>query len=164
MRAQRQRGFSLIELLLVVVILLVLAAVAIPNLLRSRMSANEASAVASVRTIITSEIVYSTTFTVGFSPSLAALSDGGAPANCIPPNGPAPAAACLIDPSLGSGTKSGYVFTYNVAGGGPNNDNYTLNADPLSAGFSGQRHFYTDASHVIRVNNSAPASSSDPAL
>ena len=163
MRMRTQRGFSLIELLVVVVIILVIAAVAVPNLLRSRMSANEASAIASVRTIITSEIVYSATYTAGFSPNLTSLGDGGTSANCVLPNQPAASSACLIDPSLGSGTKSGYVFTY-AAAGGVTNDSYTLNADPLTAGFSGQRHFYTDANHVIRVNNTAPASSSDPPL
>lgn len=163
MRIRNQRGFSLIELLVVVVIILVLAAIAIPNLLRSKMSANEASAIASVRTIITSEIVYSVTYTVGFSPNLVSLSDGGASANCLPPNLPVASSACLIDPSLGSGTKSGYVFTY-VAAGGAINNSYTLNADPMNPGITGQRHFFTDASHVIRVNNTAPASNTDPAI
>jgi type IV pilus assembly protein PilA len=97
---RKQKGFSLIELLVVVVIILVLATVAIPNLLRSRMSANEASAVASIRTIVTSEIIYSTMYTVGFSADLPSLSDGGAAANCIPPSVPAAASACLIDSGL----------------------------------------------------------------
>src|SRR5713101_7863694 len=139
---RKQKGFSLIELLIVVVIILVIAAVAIPNLVRSRMSANEASAVASIRTIVTSEIVYSTTYTVGYSANLASL----------------------IDPLLASGTKSGYFFTYTpIAGGGVNNT-YSLNADPVNAGLSGQRHFYTDDTDVLRVNVTAVASPSDPPL
>jgi type IV pilus assembly protein PilA len=158
----KQKGFSLIELLIVVAIILVIAAVAIPNLLRSRMSANEASAVASMRTLITAEILYSGTYTVGFSADLPSLSDGGAPTNCLPPAVPTASSACLIDPNLGSGIKSGYSFTY-AAGGGATNTTFTLKADPMSPG-SGQRHFYTDASDVLRVNFTAPASSSDPAL
>jgi type IV pilus assembly protein PilA len=163
MRHRRQNGFSLIELLIVVTIILIIAAIAVPNLLRSRMSANEASAIASMRTITSSEIVYSTTYTVGFSANLTSLSDGGTPANCIPPSQPAVASGCLIDASLASGTKSGYAFTYAPAGGAVNNT-YTLNADPTSPGVSGQRHFYTDNTDVLRVNTAAVASATDPAL
>ena len=159
----KQKGFSLIELLIVTTIILVIAAVAIPNLMRSRMSANEASAVASVRTLITAEIVYSSTYTVGFSANLLSLADGGTPTNCIPPAVPGANSACLIDGNLGSGTKSGYVFTYAASGGSGTNSTFTLNADPVSPG-SGQRHFYTDASDVLRVNFTAPASPSDPPL
>ena len=161
---RKQKGFSLIELLIVVAIILVIAAVAIPNLLRSRLSANEASAIASMRTIMTSEIVYSMTYPVGFSANLPSLGDGGAPGNCIPPAFPTAGSACLIDPSLASGTKSGYLFTYAVAGGGGLNSSYTLNADPLFSGVSGQRHFFTDDTDVLRMNPTAVASVSDAAL
>jgi prepilin-type N-terminal cleavage/methylation domain-containing protein len=160
----KQKGFSLIELLIVVAIILVIAAVAIPNLLRSRMSANEASAVASMRTIVTSEIVYSSTYTAGFSANLPSLSDGGAASNCAPPAVPVATSACLIDPLLASGGKSGYLFTYATTGGSGVNNTYTLNADPVSSGVSGQRHFYTDDTDVLRVNVTAVASASDPAL
>ena len=159
---RRQRGFSLIELLIVVAIILIIAAIAIPNLIRSRMSANEASAISSMRTIITSEIIYSTTYPIGFSADLPSLSDGGAATNCVPPAIPAAASACLIDPALAGGTKSGYAFTYVVVGGGVNSA-YKLNADPVSSA-NGQRHFYTDATTVLRVNGAAVASASDPAL
>ena len=159
---RKQKGFSLIELLIVTAIILVIAAVAIPNLLRSRLSANEASAAASMRTTITAEIIYSSTYPIGFSPDLPSLSDGGAPANCIPPTVPTATSACLIDPSLATGTKSGYVFTY-APGGGVINTTYTLHGDPVSAG-SGQRHFFTDATDVLRVNLTAVASPSDQPL
>jgi len=158
----KQKGFSLIELLIVTAIILVIAAVAIPNLLRSRLSANEAAAVASMRTVITAEIVYSSTYTIGFSTDLVSLSDGGAPANCVPPAVPAASSACLIDPNLAGGTKTGYVFTY-ATGGGTTNATYTLHADPLSVG-TGQRHFFADASDILRVNLNAVASASDPPL
>jgi len=161
---RKQKGFSLIELLIVVVIILVIAAVAIPNFLRSRMSANEASAIASMRTIATSEIVYSSTYTVGFAANLASLGDGGTPANCTPPAIPAAASACLIEASLASGAKSGYLFTYAAAGSSGGNNTYTLNADPVSTGVSGQRHFFTDETDVLRVNVTAVASASDAAL
>ena len=161
---REQKGFSLIELLVVVTIVLVIAAVAIPNLLRSRMSANEASAIASMRTIMTAEIIYSTSYTIGFSTDLPSLADGGAPANCLPPAVPAAGSACLIDAPLGSGIKNGYAFTYTTKGGSGVNTIYTLNADPTVPGGTGQRHFYTDDTHVMRVNSSAVASSTDPPL
>jgi type IV pilus assembly protein PilA len=161
---RKQKGFSLIELLIVVAIILVIAAVAIPNLLRSRMSANEASAIASLRTIITSEIVYSSTYTVGFSADLPSMSDGGTPGNCLPPAVPSASSACLLDASVASGTKSGYLFTYTASGTTGVNNTYKINADPVSVGGSGQRHFYTDDTNVLRVNITAVASASDPPL
>ena len=157
-----QKGFSLIELLIVVAIILIIAAIAIPNLLRSRMAANEASAVGSVRTINTAEVTYSVTYSdVGFTTALSNLS--GAAGTCATSTGATSSNACLIDAVLGSGTKSGYHFTLS---GGSTKPNYVYsdNADPVSAGQSGQRHFFSDQSGVIRSNQNSKASSADSPL
>src|SRR5437868_5543804 len=84
----KHAGFSLIELLIVVAVILVIAAIAIPNLLRSRMVANEASAVASVRSINTSQVVYQSSYNIGYAANLISLGDGGVAANCVPPAAP----------------------------------------------------------------------------
>ncbi len=152
----KQKGFSLIELLIVVAIILIIAAIAIPNLLRSRMAANEASAVASLRTVNTSEVIYSSTYNVGFSANLTSLADGGAPA--------AVGSSCLIDASLATGSKSGYNFAYAATAVGGVNATYTVNGDPQSVGSTGQRHFFTNQTNVIRVNTAAVAAATDPAL
>ncbi len=157
-------GFSLIELLIVVAVILVIAAIAIPNLLRSRMAANEASAVASVRSINTSQVVYQSTYNIGFAARLIDLGDGGVAANCTPPTLPVFTSSCLIDSSLATGSKSGYNFTYTPVSTGAVVGAYIVNADPISSGGSGQRHFFSDETLVIRGNNVAVASGADPPI
>lgn len=159
----KHAGFSLIELLIVVAVILVIAAIAIPNLLRSRMAANEASAVASVRSINTSQVVYQSSYGIGFATKLLDLGDGGVAANCAPPAPPTTTSSCLIDSALASGSKSGYNVTYTPAPGALIST-YTVNADPISPGFSGQRHFFSDETLVIRVNNLAVATVADPPI
>jgi type IV pilus assembly protein PilA len=142
--AKKNKGFSLIELLIVVAIILIIAAIAIPNLLRSRIAANEASAVGSMRTLNTAEITYNVTYpTTGFTCTLG---------NLASPSGgtsPTSSAAGLIDSNLASGTKSGYTFGLANCSGTPVGT-YQSTADPVSPGTTGQRSFCSDSSGVIK--------------
>ena len=144
---QKEKGFSLIELLIVVAIILIIAAIAIPNLLRAKMAANEASAVGSLRTINTSAVEYSTTYSIGYPKNLT---------NLGPTATATSTSADLIDSVLSSGTKSGYTFTYTggTADASGSVDTYTLTATPVVVGTTGQRMFFTDQSGVIRADPS----------
>ena len=145
---QKQKGFSLIELLIVVAIILVIAAIAIPSLLRARIAANEASAVGSLRSLNTAQISYNSSYpTIGFATTLGSL----AGVNCAPPGS---SSACLIDTQLASGSKSGYSFTIGGLAGTPN-ATYAFRADPLSPNQSGVRYFCTFADAVIRVGSAS---------
>src|SRR6266566_2007406 len=100
-----ERGFSLVELLIVVAIILVLAVISVPNLLRSKIAANEASAMQTVRQISSAEMSYTNSYpAVGFASDL--LSLGGPVTGCTP----APTNACILDGVVSSGNKNGYKF------------------------------------------------------
>ena len=143
---QKQKGFSLIELLIVVAIILVIAAISIPSLLRARIAANEASAVSSLRTLNTAQITYSSSYpTVGFATTLASM----AGISCVPPGS---SGACLIDTQLASGSKCGYSFTIGGLAGTPN-ATYQFRADPLAPNKSGVKYFCTFADAVIRTGS-----------
>jgi prepilin-type N-terminal cleavage/methylation domain-containing protein len=150
-------GFSLIELLIVVAIILIIAAIAVPNLMKSKATANEASAVDSLHTINTACANYSTTYQLGYPATMADLGPASVPSST---------AADLLDSVLDGGTKSGYTFSYSSGPPDPNGvvSAYTVTANPVIPGTSGNRHFYTDQSFVIRWNGSVTASSTDPPL
>ncbi len=154
------KGFSLIELLIVVAIILIIAAIAIPDLLKSRVAANQASAVGSLRTINTSEVTYSSTYTSGYSVDLASL-DG-------PAGGNTAANSSLLDSVLGSGVKSQYTFLYTAiqTSTAPlRYDAYSIQANPVQACGTGNGNcYYTDMSAVIRFNTQTAATSSDSPL
>jgi len=142
---RRQKGFSLIELLIVVAIILIIAGLAIPSFMRAKMAANESSAVESLRNINTAEIQYNSTYGVWFA-SLSALGSN-APGTCTATS----TNACLLDDVLTTGNKSGYTFTVTPGGGTPP-VTYLATGLPSAPGQSGQRGFCSDQTQVIRFN------------
>jgi prepilin-type N-terminal cleavage/methylation domain-containing protein len=145
---RNQKGFSLIELLVVVAIILIVAAIAIPNLLQARVATNEASAVASLRTIHIAMTSYSTKhWAVGFAPDLADL--GGT--SCNPGS---QTSACLIDTVLAAGNKNGYSFSassFNATGMGSAPANEYLSVG-LPVDGNGNRSFCSTEDGVIHFD------------
>lgn len=148
------RGFSLIELLIVVTIILIIAAIAIPNFLRSRMSANETAAITNIRTIVTAQVAYHSTYGNGFAPNLLSL-NGAGPVSC--------ASSGFIDNVLAGGQKTGY--TYGLTPGVPvvtvppgcpaaGVVNFMLTATPTVVGSTGQRSFCSLENGLIRQDPS----------
>jgi len=135
----RTKGFTLIELMIVVAIIAIILAIAIPSLMNARKASNEASAVNSIRTITTCNEQYRTRF-LTYAPALTELSATG-----------------YVDDVLGSGTKAGYAFTYTSGA-----STYAVTAVPIDPGASGDRGFYVDATGVIRHEQSGAATSTSP--
>ena len=156
-------GLALGYLGLLIIPIIIVAAIAIPNLLHARVAANEESAVGSLRSVNTAAITYAARFENGFPSSLAVLGDGTAGESTCNH-------AVMVDPSLTSGRKFGYVFTYTpvfpdgatapvispkaaaqgcTSGGA---SGYTVTADPIQRGATGRRSFFTDQSGVIRFS------------
>ena len=153
-RTAVQSGFSLIELLIVVAIILIIAAIAIPNLLRSRMAANEASAVGSIRTINTAAISYNSTYGNGFPTLLSQIGTTGTAVSCNN--------AQLIDSVLTAGTKSGYTFHATGAGGTPSTI-YFATGVPVTLNQTGIRSFCAFEDAVVRVQPTGAAIASEAA-
>jgi type IV pilus assembly protein PilA len=163
---RKQRGFSLIELLIVVAIILIIAAIAIPNLLRARIAANESSAAASVRTISTAMLTFETSYpAVGYPTTLAALGPGAA--SCAS-SGPTSASACIIDYALASAqttAKSGYNFvaTGSASASAPN-DQYIITANPSNLNTTGVKEFCAVQDNVVRFQTPGAASGADTSM
>lgn len=153
-KLRSKKAFTLVEIMIVVAIIGLLVAIAIPNLLRARLSANEGAAEGSMRTLITAlENYRADQNPPGYPANLPVL------AGAVPP---------YIDAVLAAGTKQGYNYIYATVGVADANgnfpDGYSITANPVTAGVTGNNGYFTDQTGVIRVANPAPANAASPPL
>lgn len=159
MKVKNNSGFTLIELMIVVAIIAIIAAIAIPSLMRSRMQANEANALGSLRAITTGQISYQS---AAYSPGFGGVGNFGSLAELEDPDGLGTGG--FIDATLAGGSKQGYDFDLDTTDGAPGAPpTFECNADPQVPGQTGNRFFFVDQTGVIRFENGGQASAgSDP--
>jgi prepilin-type N-terminal cleavage/methylation domain-containing protein len=146
---RRSKGFTLIEMVIVVAIILIIMAIAVPSFLQSRIAANESGAAATIRTLNSAQISYYSAYpTIGYASTM--LSLGG---NCTGTTVPSSTSACLIDQDLQTGTRSGYTYVVSNVSGTPS-ATYNVIGAPTVTGYTGNRNFCSYDDAVVRVSMS----------